>query len=59
MSRPRRKATAEEQAIMGAIMEAIKSCDEVTRPGSNACPCAEYIYTKIAEAAESGEMPKP
>lgn len=51
------KATDAEQKLMDGIMRAIKRCNEKMRPGSNACECAEFIYTKIAEAAETGEMP--
>ncbi len=53
----RRIATPTEKKLMRSIMGAIKSCDRELRPSTNACSCAEFIYTKIAEAAETGKMP--
>ncbi len=42
---------------MTEIMRTIKRCNRKIQPDTNVCACAEFIYAKIAEAAETGEMP--
>lgn len=54
----RRKAMEAETKLMESIMQAIKDCNEQIRPGSQACACAEFIYIKIVEAAETGKLPE-
>ena len=49
--------THKEELLMQRIMRAIMRCNEKMNPGTNACDCAEYIFKKIVEAAETGKLP--